>query len=155
MFKKLHTPTALLATAMLLAACAEGATNFGGVSGGSSLTTSAVAEPTKTDPACTTLASQIDGLKKEGVADKVAQASIKKYTMKPADLVKADQLNKANAEFQAKCSLVNPTITQAEAPAVPPAAVAAVAPAATAAVKKVVPVTGIAPAVAKAAAVAQ
>ncbi len=154
MFKKLHTPTALLATAMLLAACAEGATNFGGVSGGSSLTTSAIAEPPKTDPACTTLASQIDGLKKEGVADKVAQASIKKYTMKPADLVKADQLNKANAEFQAKCSLVKP-ITQAEAPAVPPAAVAAVAPAATAAVKKVVPAAGIAPAVAKAAAVAQ
>lgn len=65
---------------------------------------SATAPAVKTDPACVTLASQIDGLRTDGIAEKVEKAAAKKYKMKPADLTQADQLNKANAEFQLKCA---------------------------------------------------
>lgn len=137
MFNKLLAPALILAGATVLAGCAENSTAFGG----SNLTTASVVETPKTDPACMTLASQIDGLKKEGIADKVAQASVKKYKMTTADLAKADQLNRTNTEFQSKCSTVKPAQTASAAPIAAPAAQAA-APA-------------IAPAVAKAKAAAQ
>ena len=41
--------------------------------------------------------------------------------MKTADLAKADELNKANAEFQTKCSSYPPNPTVAAASPVPPA----------------------------------
>jgi hypothetical protein len=119
MFKMLQAPAIIIAGAVLLAGCAETATVFGG---GSNLTTASVVEPPKTDPACLSLASQIDGLKKEGIADKVAQASIKKYKMTTADLAKADQLNRTNTEFQAKCSTVKPAPAVQSASAAPAAA---------------------------------
>jgi hypothetical protein len=56
------------------------------------------------DPVCTALVVHIEGLRKEGVADKIEKAANKKYKMTAADLTKADQLNKANADFQAKCA---------------------------------------------------
>jgi hypothetical protein len=128
MFNKLLTPALILAGAALLAGCAENSTVFGG----SNLTTASVPEPPKTDPACISLATQIEGLKKEGIADKIAQASIKKYKMTPADLTKADQLNRTNTEFQAKCSTVKPapvaqTAAAPAAPAIAPAVAKAVA----------------------------
>ena len=140
MFKKLHAPAIALLGAALLAGCAEDSGAFGG---SNNLTTASVAEAPKTDPACVSLASQIETLKKEGVADKVAQASIKKYKMTTADLTKADQLNRSNTEFQAKCSTVKPS-TAGQTAAVAPAAGAAAATAAAPAAAK------IAPAVAKA-----
>ena len=140
MFKKLHAPAIALLGAALLAGCAEGSGVFGE---SANLTTASVAEAPKTDPACVSLASQIETLKKEGVADKVAQASIKKYKMTTADLTKADQLNRSNTEFQAKCSTVKPS-TAGQTAAVAPAAGAAAATAAAPAAAK------IAPAVAKA-----
>jgi hypothetical protein len=42
--------------------------------------TAAAPEP-KVDPLCVTLVSRIEGLRKEGVADKIEKASIKKYKM--------------------------------------------------------------------------
>src|SRR5690606_15706156 len=60
------------------------------------------------DPACVSLTAEIDGLMKEGIAEKVEKAAASKYRMKRADLEKADRLNKANAEFQNRCAL-NPT----------------------------------------------
>lgn len=136
MFKKLLAPALVVAGAALLAGCAESGLNLGG----SNLTTASVPAPEapKIDPACMTLASQIETLKKEGIADKVAQASIKKYKMTTADLTKADQLNRTNTEYQAKCSTLKP------APVDQTAAVAPPAPAAAAATP------AIAPAVAKA-----
>ena len=119
MFKQLQAPAIILAGAILLSGCAENSM-FGG--GTNNLTTASVVETPKTDPACVALASQIDGLKKEGIADKVAQASVKKYKMTTADLAKADQLNKTNADFQAKCSVVKPSMTQAAAAPMPAAA---------------------------------
>jgi hypothetical protein len=132
MFKKLQAPAIALVGAALLAGCAEDSSLF---SGTSNLTTASISDSQKADPACISLASQIDTLKKEGVADKVAQASIKKYKLTPADLTKADQLNRSNAEFQAKCSSVKPGAAAQTASAAP---AGAAGPAATAP-KKIAP----------------
>ena len=91
----LRLPSALVLIAGLLAACS-----------GNGLQTSSITapEPPRIDPACSQLAATVDGLKREGVADKVEKAAAKKYKMTSADLVKAAQLNKANDEFQFRCS---------------------------------------------------
>jgi hypothetical protein len=77
----------------------------------------------KADPACVTLASRIEALRKDGIPDKIEKAAAKRYKMTQADLGKADQLTKANAEFQTRCSTVpaaHPTSAEA-APAEPTA----------------------------------
>ena len=107
--------TLILATG-LLAGCADSSSLFGGST--SNLTTQSTAAPVvvavpKYDPACPSLASQIEGLRKEGVADKIEKAALKKYKMTSADLAKADQLNKSNADFQGKCSTYKTTVAQA------------------------------------------
>jgi len=102
MFAKLRVPAVLALGTLALAGCASGDL-FGG---SSDMTTSSVqttAAP-KVDPACVALANQIDGLRKDGVADKIEKAAAKKYKMTPADLTKADQLTKANADFQTRCA---------------------------------------------------
>lgn len=109
---------ASLAAAALFGGCADSSLN--------GLTTSSVTSPTtvaKVDPACSTLTTQINSLRSEGIADKVEKAAAKKYKMTSADLAKADQLNKANADFQTRCSAV-PQQTAAADPAAktPPAA---------------------------------
>ena len=68
----------------------------------------AAAAESKVDPACVTLASRIEALRKEGIADKIEKAAAKKYKMTQADLAKADQLTKANADFQFRCSTIMP-----------------------------------------------
>jgi hypothetical protein len=118
MLATLRVPTLILVGTLALAGCA----NMEGF-GNSSMTTASVAPQPKIDPACIVLASQIDTLRGEGVPDKIAKAATNKYKMKSADLVKADQLNKANAEFQAKCSTLPPRPDQS-ASASPPASAA-------------------------------
>jgi hypothetical protein len=84
---------------LALAGCAnDGSGMFGAT------TTASIPEKPKVDPACVTLTSQIDSLRREGIAEKVEKAAVKKYKMTAADLTKAAQLNKTNAEFQDKCS---------------------------------------------------
>jgi hypothetical protein len=98
----------------MLAGCADGSNNiFTTGALGSSQQTTAAPEP-KVDPMCVTLVSRIDGLRKEGIGDKVEKAAAKKYKMTQADLAKADQLNKANSEFQMRCSTVTPKPTTAQ-----------------------------------------
>lgn len=127
---------------------------------GSSLTTSSVApvaDATKTaaprvDPACVALTARIDGLRKEGFVQGVEKASAGKsssVTVKRASLAKMTELEKANAEFQAKCStLVPPQQTAAVTAGTPAAgiakpvantAAAAVAPVAAAPAAKTAP----------------
>ncbi len=103
--------------AILVAGCAPDGTL-------TSLNTSSIsqeattAQVPKTDPACVSLAAEIDALNQEGVTDKVSKAAAKKYRMKSADLAKADALNKAHAEFQTKCSSYPPSaIVATSAPA--------------------------------------
>ena len=103
----LNTHASLMAFALttaLLAGCAGGGNNI--------LTTGAIGDQAKTakasepnvNPTCISLATRIDGLRREGIAEKIEKASVKKYKMTQGDFVKADQLIKANAEFQIQCS---------------------------------------------------
>lgn len=89
-------------------------------------TSSVNGQPTqqaKVDPNCAPLVAHIEELRRDGIADKIEKAANKKYKMTSADLVKADQLNKANGEFQSRCA---PQPVQASAaPAAAPAATAA------------------------------
>jgi hypothetical protein len=73
------------------------------------------------DPQCISLATRIDMLRKEGIGDKIEKAAAKKYKMTQADLTKADQLTKANADFQLRCSPIMPDPTAAAEPAPTPA----------------------------------
>ncbi len=93
-------PVALLSAALLLSGCASDSLLSG--PNGSITTTSALTAPA--NPVCLSLSSQIDTLRAEGVAEKIEKAAAKKYKMTTADLAKADQLTKANADFQSKCS---------------------------------------------------
>ena len=72
MLATLRVPAAIMLTSFGLAACSSDM--FGG---GNEVTTSSVAptQQAKSDPACTTLASRIDALRREGVADRVEQAA--------------------------------------------------------------------------------
>lgn len=95
--------------ALMLGGCAnDGSSTFGSSMFGAT-TTASIPEKPRTDPACFSLTSQIDALKKEGIAEKVEKAAAKKYKMTAADLNKAAQLNRSNAEFQAKCSTLTTT----------------------------------------------
>jgi hypothetical protein len=124
----------LLAVSAVLAGCADTPTLLG--NNAANLTTASVSPSTapKIDPACSGLSTQIESLRKEGIADKVEKASLKKYKLTTAELVKADQLNKANADFQGKCG----TVKAAATPAATPVTAASVASTA-AAVKSAAP----------------
>jgi|SRR5437762_1520188 len=98
---------ALVLASLLLVGCAnDGTTNL--FTTGALGTSETAAAEAKVDPACVSLVSRIEGLRKEGVADKIEKAAAKKYKMTNADLAKADQLTKANAEFQLRCSTITP-----------------------------------------------
>jgi hypothetical protein len=116
---------ALVLAGVLLAGCAmEGGD---GLFTTGSLTGQAAADQ-KNDPACATLASRIESLRKDGIPDKIEKAAAKRYKMTQSDLGKADQLTKASTEFQARCSTIPPKPTTAEAaPAAEPAATVAAA----------------------------
>lgn len=100
MLKKLILSTAMLG-GLVVAGCADG-----NLIGGNMMTTSAVPTTPAVDPVCVQLSSQIDTLRKDGIAEKIEKAAAKKHKMTSAELAKASELNKANAEFQAKCSTV-------------------------------------------------
>lgn len=117
MFATLRVPALLAIGTLAMAGCAN-QDMFSSFTS-NDMTTSSVSAP-KVDPACVALSTQIDGLRKDGVADKIEKAAAKKYKMTAADLVKADQLTKANADFQNRCA---PNVRQAAAtPAPAPAA---------------------------------
>lgn len=131
---------ALVLASLLLAGCAaDGSGSFFTTGAlGTPQQTAAAAEP-KVDPVCVTLVSRIETLRKEGVAEKIEKAATKKYTLTKADLKKADQLTKANTEFQQRCSTITPAQAAAMMPPAdvappppPPAAKAKAAPKASA-----------------------
>jgi hypothetical protein len=128
--------TALIASglACLLAGCADGslssAFNTGSIDPQKQAANEQAAKSKQA--LCNTLVSQIDALNGEGISDKVAKAASKKYKLKPTDITKADELNKANTEFQSKCSDFPPRVA-ATAPIEPVAATATPAAGAAAA----------------------
>jgi hypothetical protein len=120
---------AILVVSGLLSGCAS--------DGPGPATTGSIAEPAKVDPACVSLAAQIDQMNKEGTPDRLAQAATGKTATVPVKrdaLAKQAQLNKANAEYRSRCSTITPKPQQQAAVAAPPAAagagVAAAAPSA-------------------------
>ena len=120
--KHLSLTALSLAAALALGACA----NDGALLGTGA--TAALPERPKVDPACAPLAAKIDDLRRDGVAERVEQAAAGKGTtvsVKRDSLAKVAELNKANAEFQQKCSAYSPapgaakpaTVTQGTQPA--------------------------------------
>lgn len=138
MFATLRAPAIVAIASLTIAGCSG--TDMFGSSGASDVTTSSLTTQQQTasrvDPACGPLALEIDNLRREGIADKIDRAAAKKYRMTAADLTKANQLTKANADFQAKCSTLPRTAAAPAAPAAQPASVGAVQKAATPAVAK-------------------
>ena len=121
---------ALVLASLLLAGCAaDGSPNFFTTGALGTSETAAAPEP-KVDPACVALVSRIEALRKEGVAEKIEKAATKKYKMTNADLAKADQLTKANADFQLRCSTIMPRPMSAQVPSSPGPVAAAPPPAA-------------------------
>lgn len=105
---------AIYATALccLLAGCADGSLSSAFNTGSIDPQKQAAADQAEKSKQalCNTLTSQIDALNQEGVSDKVSKAAAKKYKLKATDITKADELNKANTEFQAKCSSYPPRV---------------------------------------------
>lgn len=105
---------------LCLTACA----NDGGLSG-SMLTTSSIdaqktAKAPAVDPACVSLVSKIDSLRKDGITDRVAKAGegkSKTVSVYRTSLSKMAELDRANQEYQRKCGNLKPaTATAAVAP---------------------------------------
>src|SRR5215210_2530352 len=108
--------------ACALAGCANDGSLSTGLNTGSVNPQAATTASKSQEALCLTLASQIEALNTEGVPDKVSKAAAKKYKLKSTDLTKADELNKANTEFQGKCSSYPPRVA-ATAPVEPVAAI--------------------------------
>lgn len=117
MSSKLILSAVMIGGLTVLAGCADG-----NIIGGGTMTTQAVPAAPVVEPACTQLSAQIDTLRKDGIADKVEKAAAKKHKMTAAELAKAAELNKANADFQAKCSTVPKSAMQTAAATPAPAA---------------------------------
>ena len=100
---------ALVLASLLLAGCAaDGSSSFFTTGALGTPQQTAAAPESKVDPVCVTLVSRIEALRKEGIDAKIEKAATKKYSLTKADLKKADQLTKANTEFQQRCSTVTP-----------------------------------------------
>lgn len=123
------------AAAVTVSACADGST---GLLSTSAITPASATQAAKMDPACVALSARIDTLRKEGVVERVEKVSStgtsKSVTVKRESLTKLTELDRANAEFQQKCSVL-PASAAAPAPA-PGSAQAAAASAGTAPAKK-------------------
>lgn len=123
------TRFAMIATAafgLALAGCASD----GGLMPTGSIDNAAKAEKVAAvDPACVALTNQIDTIKKEGAIDGLEKAAAGKgasVKVKRDALSKQAELNRLNADFQAKCGPKIPASQQAvQVPAVKPIAAAA------------------------------
>lgn len=130
----MHHSSAILALAacgtLLLAGCSS---SGGGLFGSNPLTTQSIpatsntaAAAPKVDPACYSIAQRIETLRRDGLSERLEKAAAGKsanVSVKRASLQQAAELDKANAEFQAKCSTFGPRPMQAQAQIAPGATV--------------------------------
>ncbi|CFX37997.1 conserved exported protein of unknown function [Candidatus Filomicrobium marinum] len=119
----------LLGSALALGGCAADGTSLltTGSLGGNE---TKVAESDRISPECMKLMAKIQELRQEGTPDRVEKISSGKSStvnIKRSALAKLTELDKANSEFQLKCSKLAPTTAAAATPA--PAAGATAAPA--------------------------
>lgn len=131
MWIRAWTAAAIVAAGGMIGGCASDG-NF--IPGG--LTTSSVEPPavtataqSKVDAHCVALMSKIDQLRKEGTPGRIEKISTGKgatATVKREALARITELDKANAEFQSRCSTMSPAQQAAAqtAPAPAPAAAA-------------------------------
>lgn len=115
MFQRVIATAALLAAAALAAGCSTDGGMLGNSLTTASVDQSAAGKAPKVDPACLALMSKIDTLRKDGVTERVEKASTGKsatVSVKRESLAKMTELDKANAEFQAKCSTITPKPAQ-------------------------------------------
>ena len=146
-----------LSAAMFLGACAGDSMNlFQTASVTPPVEQAAAVTPprvSRVDPACVALSNQIDGLRKEGSVERLEKVAAGKgdtVQVKRASVAKQAELNKANADFQAKCGPRIPQ--QAAAPTVPAAADAAQTAVKAAAAQPAVKIAAVKTAAVKAAA---
>ncbi|MBL8565645.1 MAG: hypothetical protein JNM89_08015 [Hyphomicrobiaceae bacterium] len=125
-------------TAILLAGLTAGCANDGGLLAGSLTTASVpdapaaqVAAAPKVDPQCFALMSKIDQLRKEGTPARIEKVATtgkgSTASVKRDSLAKMTELDKANAEFQVRCSKLAPSQAAAAASPAPATAVPATA----------------------------
>lgn len=125
------TLTLTLGATLALGACASN-DSFLGLAADQPQPTAALPAKPAVDPACTSLATRIDALRKEGVVERVEAAAKGKganVSVKRASLSQIAELEKANADFQAKCSTVPRAAVAPVQPSQPSPAPAAAAPA--------------------------
>ena len=87
-------------------------------------TAQAVPAAPAVDPACYALSQRIELLRRDGITDRIEKASVGKsatVSVKRASLAQAAELDRASAEYQAKCSAPALRMTQT-APRAPAAA---------------------------------
>ena len=134
----------VMAPAMVIAALFSGGCASDGSLIGPNMATSSttpakpVAKAPKIDPACIQLTARIDAIRKDGIVDRVEKVSTgksKTVSVYRSSLAKMAELDRANAEFQAKCSswpnrmaAVAPAKANAAAPNTQSAAAPAAAP---------------------------
>lgn len=122
--------SATLMSAAFVAAGLGGCSSDGGLFGGAMTTQSigttpqgtAVAAGPRSDPACHALQQRIDTLRADGLTERLEKAAAGKsatVSVKRASLAQAAELDKANAEFQARCSTLGARPMQAAAPTAP------------------------------------
>lgn len=117
--------------AALVCGCADG---------GIGLTTASTSPDTSTaalraDPMCSSLANQIEALRSDGTIGRLEKAAVGKsenVRIKRDALLKQTELNKANADFQARCGPKIPKQAAASSTTTPSAAPKTVAAAASA-----------------------
>ncbi|HEX2842992.1 hypothetical protein [Hyphomicrobium sp.] len=127
----MHKSSATLVSVALGVTLLAGCSSDGGLLG-TSLTTqsigtnpsgTAVAAAPKVDPACYSLQQKIDTLRKDGLTERLEKAASggksTNVSVKRTSLAQAAELDKANAEFQAKCSAFGPRPVQAAAQVTP------------------------------------
>lgn len=115
-FKSLWLPVLCI---FALPACS----NTGGLTG-SSVTTSSInnqqaANKPAIDPACVTLVSKIDSLRKDGITDrveKVGAGKSKTVSVYRASLARMAELDRANAEYQLRCGKLKPATARLAPP---------------------------------------
>lgn len=131
MTRRIAYSISVIALASLMSGCASEGSN--GIFATGSVAPVAMAEAPKADPACVTLAGQIEQLRKEGTIERLEKTAAGKTAtvqVQRTAVAKQAELNKANADFQAKCSTVQARAGQPVIGATPSPATAAVAAAA-------------------------
>lgn len=124
-----------LTAASFAGGCSGDSNMFSSAFSTGSINEQAAVTKASADPACATLATQIDTLRKDGATGRLEKAADGKTTtviVQRASLAKQVQLNKANADFVAKCGPNQPKAAVTAAVAAPAAAVAPAAAAAAA-----------------------